>query len=312
METVIDPCYIFSVNIQLIRLIHNSFRGTLALFPDMMICYRDSLSIYCENPNALTDGMVGPEQPDLFMDNPIDRLKYVVWTKENEQPYLSIEPTNNSATISTIDLYMYNYPAMGFGLPNLELYGTSSVTVLNNPPPESALEFDLINNDKLSQDDINRLRRVTLRLRMLTTVKALLLRWNFAGLLNFKFFGLSEFVLCEEDSLPEYDNTQSIPFLAPKMNFTVTLPKIDKSLILNCTVSIQGSFEWQWKNGSINIVQSSTTSLFTADGTRTSILRINEPKFTDVGTYMCEARFSGMNETYSRLFDIQLPSKLLQ
>ena len=309
-----DLCSILSVNIQRIRLLNNPFRGIPAIFPDGGICLRETPYINCGSPNVLTDGIVGLAYPDLFIDpDKIGRKQFVVWQKENRNRFISIEPTSDTATISTIDLYIYNYPAMGFGLPNLELYGTSSATVIN-PPPESALEFDLINNDQLSQDDVNRLRKVTLRLRMLTTVEALLLKWSFAGLLNVQFFGLSELIVpCIENFLPEY-NTQSISFLTPEMHMTTVMRRkeflITKSLILTCTVSMQGSFVWRWKKEFVDIVESPRTSLFTADGTRTSILKINQLNFADAGTYLCEVRFSGVNNTYSRLFNIVFSSKL--
>ena len=309
-----DLCSILSVNIQSIRLEPNPFSGVLALYPDQITCFRENQYIYCENSSALTDGMIGPEQPNLFMDpNITDRLQFVVWQKENRNRFISIEPTSDTATISTIDLYIYSYPAMGFSLPNLELYGTSSATVIN-PPPESALEFDLINNDKLSQDD-NNLRKITLQLRMLTTVKALLLKWSFAGLLNVQFFGLSELIVpCIENFLPEY-NTQSISFLTPEMHITTVVTRkelrITKLLTLTCTVSMQGSFVWRWKKEFVDIVESPRTSLFTADGTRTSIMKINQLNFADAGTYFCEVRFSGVNDTYSKLFNIVFSSKLI-
>ena len=304
---VTDLCSILSVDIQRIRLRNNPFRGIPAIFPDGKICLREIPYINCGNPNILTDGMVGSEYPDLFMETGMtDILKFVVWEKENRKQFISLELTNKTVTISTIDLYIYNYPAMGFSLPNLELYGTSSATVII-PPPESALEFDLINNDKLSQDD-NNLRKVTLRLRMLTTVKALLLKWNLE-LLSMQFFGLSEIVLCADDLLPKY-NTKSILFLTPEV-YTTTIKSLltPKSLMLTCTVSMQGSFEWLWKKKSINIVKSSRTSLFTADGTRTSILSISQPNCADAGTYLCEVRFSGVNDTYSRQFNVSFPGK---
>ena len=307
--SVTDLCSILSVDIQRIRLLNNPFRGIPAIFPDGEICLREIPYINCGSPNVLTDGMVGLAYPDLFIDpDKIGRKQFVVWQKENRNRFISIEPTSDTATISTIDLYIYNCPAMGFSLPNLELYGTRSATVIN-PPPESALEFDLINNDKLSQDD-NNLRKVTLRLRMLTTVKALLLKWNLIGLLNVQFLGLSEIVLCADDLLPDY-NTKSILFLTPDV-YTTTIKSLltPKSLILTCTVSMQGSFEWLWKKKSINVVESSRTSLFTADGTRTSILSISQPNCADTGTYLCEVRFSGVNDTYSRQFNVSFPGKL--
>ena len=242
----------------------------------------------------------------------IDRLKFVVWQKENSKRYISIDLDNNAAAISSIDLYIYNYPAKGFSLPNLELYGTGNAIVVN-PLPETALEFYLINNNKLSQNDINALRKVTLKLRTFTNVTALLLRWNFTGLFNVQYFGLSELIVhCGKVFFHQY-NMQSISFLTPEMYMTTIVPKTEflttKSLILTCTVSIQGSFKWHWKNGSTNIVESATNSLFTVDGTRTSILKISQLNFSDSGLYLCEASFSGVTDTYSRLFNISFPSE---
>ena len=257
----------------------------------------------------MTDGIIGPEQPDLFMDpEEIDRLKFVVWQKENSKRYISIDLDNNAAAISSIDLYIYNYPAKGFSLPNLDLYGTGNAIVMN-PPPESALEFDLINNNKLSQNDINALRKVTLQLRTFTNVTALLLKWNFTGLFNVQYFGLSELIVhCGEVLFPEY-NMQSISFLTPEMYMTTIASNTTTPLTLTCTVSIQGSFEWHWKYRSVYVTDLPSTRLWKADGSRTSILNI-QPMFCDnAGTYICEARFSGVTDVYSRMFNISIQSK---
>ena len=293
-----------------ILLVPTPFRGSLAIFPDGTTCTRDpnTVLITCGTPNSLTDGLVGPNQPDIDSDD--DRMFFVAWNILNIKPYLSISFSNISAVISSLDLHMLNYPAEGIGLPNLELYGTSNISEIN-PPPESAVEFDLVGNQQLSQTD-STVRKLTLRLRTPRTFIAIHLRWTFTGLLsNMEWFAISEILLCADESLvsPVYNTS----FLIPEEHTTTIVPRTqflsDTSLILTCNMSIQGSFEWRWRKESVDIEKSPTTTLFTADGTRTSILNISQVNFSIAGTYFCEAKPSGLNATYSRQFDIGFPSK---
>ena len=58
-------------------------------------------------------------------------------------------------------------------------------------------------------------------------------------------------------------------------------------------------------------MESPTISLYTADGTRTSVLVIRELNLTDSGAYFCETMFAGVVPDVShREFDVQLPSKV--
>lgn len=304
-------CAAFSpAGAQSIRLEPTPFRSTITIFPDDVVCFRRTDYILCLNPNPLTDGMFGPDQPDLNAAN--DRSSFVVWDDTNPKPFLSIEPRNNVVMVSSVDLYVLNYPMESIGLPNLELFNTANAAVITDPPLDSAVLFDLVGNGQLSQGD-STVRRVTLRFRTPMTVTGLLLRWNFSGLLNVNFFFMSEFVMCT-DPLPVY-NTGSISFLAPSESMTTVVPTTEflttKPLTLTCTVSNEGSFVWRWRRGPVTIVESSKTSLLTADGTRTSILIINQLDFDDAGTYLCEATFSSVLDFYPRLFDVSFPRKSL-
>ena len=295
----------FSVSVQSILLAPDAFRSTVSLFPDGLTCTPVSEFINCASPNVLTDGVVMPAQPDLTSEN--YRQKMVSWFDSNSNPLMTVEPSNDTAIISTINLYVLNYPSEGFSLPNLQLYQSNTI----NPPTGSELEFDIINNNQYSQID-KTIRRTTLRLRTPMSVSAFLLKWTFTGLLNVSLFALAEIELCA-DELPEY-NTQSISFLNPEDSTTTIVAReeflVSKELTLTCTVLTQGSFVWHWKKGTEDIVESPTISLYTADGTRTSVLVIRELNFTDAGAYFCETMFAGVIPDVScRKFDVQLPSK---
>ena len=260
--------------------------------------------IYCDN---FTDGILGNDM-ELPDSSAIFDPVFIKLMNEGRQ-YMIIIPTNNTVTISTIDIYIYNYPSKQYGVPNFSLYRTSRATTLRQPSSQaSELEFDLINNDKLSQNDSGIVHKVTLRLRMPTTLMALLIRWSFDEV-NVRYFNLSEVVLCADDILPDYF-TQSITFITPEAK-TTTIKSLSKSklLTLTCTVSMQGSFEWRWKFRSANVTESPFISLWKADGTRTSILNIHNFFCDYAGTYICEVRFSGVTEVYSRMFDVSFQSK---
>ena len=62
---------------------------------------------------------------------------------------------------------------------------------------------------------------------------------------------------------------------------------------ISCTVTVEGSFSITWigPNGTITDSENKI-KIYSADTTRTSILRINQLSLMDNGTYSCEASHS--------------------
>ena len=84
-----------------------------------------------------------------------------------------------------------------------------------------------------------------------------------------------------------------------------------RNTTINCTASSSGLFEWQWKqNGSV-ISNNTKFSIFTADGTRTSILQITGLSVSDAAEYTCEVRRRGGMVYMPRTQTLSFPGMLL-
>ena len=75
---------------------------------------------------------------------------------------------------------------------------------------------------------------------------------------------------------------------------------IVSSVELSCTVAVEGSFSITWTGPNGTITDSGDKiKIYSADTTRTSILRITRLSLMDNGTYSCEASY-----THSMNFDV--------
>ena len=216
---------------------------------------------------------------------------------------------SSTQSVSAINIEFLNYPAQGFSLPNLELYSTigSSITVPNNLNSQR-IEFDLRNNNVLSQDDY---QVTNISLIFSSTSRYFLLRWNYTGVYNLDYFMVSEIDFCSDVQQPS--ETQ-ITFQDPRSDNSVIRPTIEeltKSTTLNCTVSSSGLFEWQWRQNG-NLLSSNGKFInFTADGTRTSILQLTGLRASDAAQYTCEVRRRSRDGDYmSRTQILSLPGML--
>ena len=68
---------------------------------------------------------------------------------------------------------------------------------------------------------------------------------------------------------------------------------IVSSVEISCTVAVEGSFSITWAGPNGTITDSGDKiKIYSADTTRTSILRITQLSLMDNGTYSCEASYS--------------------
>ena len=272
----------------------SAFRGVPPL--TLSVCPQDTLyGLICLYNTILGDSDPVPPQPNL--DNSgggnSDILKFLVWPSSTDRPYVTFT-FGGTLSITALNIEFLNYPAQGFSLPNLELYSTAAPTIVDpNSPRNQRIEFELQNNNVLSQDDYQ-VTSVSLSLLETLSTPNLLLYWNYTGVYNLDFFMVSEVDFCSNTQPP--GETQ-ITFQDPQSDNSVIIPTVEELTVaryitLNCTVSSSGLFEWQWKqseNGRM-LSNNSRFSLFTADGTRTSILQITELSVSDATEYTCEAR----------------------
>ena len=274
----------------------STFRGVPTLMPSE--CLLDSPEgLICAYSTILGDNDPVPPQPDL--DNSgggnNDVTKFLVWDNSTDRPYVNFA-FSSAQSITAINIEFLNYPAQGFSLPNLELYSVAGAVIVDpNSPLNQRIEFELQNNNVLSQDDY---QITSVSLIFSSISRFFLLYWNYTGVYNLNFFMVNEidFEFCSNSQPP--GQTQ-ITFQDPQSDNSMIMPTAEE-FRFNCTVSSSGLFEWQWRQNSSIISNNGKFSLFTADSTRTSILRITGLNVSDAANYTCEVRRRRGGEYVSR------------
>ena len=252
------------------------------------VCRREAQGYFCQYSNILGDNAPVPLQPNL--DNSrggnSDIGKFLVWHNSTDRPYVNFG-FHSMQLLTGITIEFLNYPAQGFSLPNLELYSVVVPTTVDpNNPFDQRIQFELQNNNILSQDVY---QVTTVSLIFSSTSRYFLLYWNYTGVYNLNFFMVSEIDFCSSTQPPE------ITFQDPQSDNSVIMPTVEeltlaRHITLNCTVSSSGLFEWQWRQNETVLSNNIRFSLFTADGTRTSILRITGLNVSDAANYTREVR----------------------
>ena len=297
--------FVCAVPVLTSRLDPSPFLGTIAITPQLPECVRESVGIVCESPNPLNDNVTGSLHPDF----PSDAIKFVAWTVSS-QNYIIFVPTVKPFAVSAIDIYFYNNPGQGIGLPNFELHGLSSDVADSPSPTDPELNFDIINNSELSQED-QQLRRNILVITTPSPYTAYSIWWSFDNLINISWFLLSEILLCND---PPINPTSSISFSHPLSDTTFITPQTgllrNRFLTLNCTVAIAGHFVWRWREQNIITLSADDPgiTILTGDGTRTSVLIVSIPSTTT--TYACDVSFTSVVAYHTKSFEVSILSKL--
>ena len=164
-----------------------------------------------------------------------------MWPSSTDSPYMSFN-FGGAQSCTAITIEFLHYPAQGFSLPNLQLYGTTGLFV-TNPNDGERIEFELHNNSVLSRDDYQ-VTNVSLIFSRSSSI--FLLRWDYTGVYNVNFFMVSEVDFCND--APPRGKTQ-ITFQDPQFNNSVIIPTIEeltgtRNTTINCTVSSSRLFEW--------------------------------------------------------------------
>jgi len=125
---------------------------------------------------------------------------------------------------------------------------------------------------------------------------------SFTGVDNIDWFFLSEVNICTGTI-----HSQSISYserIVPESS-----SDSPTSVVLNCTVSVAGVFQWRWKQGSSILQNGGRYQITVEDGTRTSKLSISQLRFTDAGNYTCEVRHQSQSSYQSRAQELVLPGE---
>ena len=242
--------------------------------------------------NILGDSAQVQRQPNLDSeDSNNDIGKFLVWSREAANPLISFR-FNQPMTVTSLNIEFLNYPTQNFSLPNLQLYRSPSYFSID---PDSSgfqrIPYDLLNNGGLSQDDYT-VTTVSMTFSAVTS-QFFLLTWNYADVYNLDFFMVSEMYFCT-DSVPPASNVE-IVFQTPQISNSEIVPTVEdvtsvRMLVLNCTVSSAGLYEWRWRQNNVLISNNADFHIFTADGTRTSKLQLTGLSVDDAASYTCEVQ----------------------
>ena len=266
------------------------FRGVTTLMPLPEMCFTESSGLNCPYSVILGDNNPVPLEPNLDGESDTnDITKFLVWPSNTDRPYITFT-FGGVRSVTALTIEFLNYPAQGISLPNLQLYTTTSL-FLTDPNNQNVqpIEFDIQNNSVLSQDDY---QVTNISLIFSSTSTRFLLRWDYTGVYNINFFMVSEIDFCDGTQPP--GGTQ-ITFQDPQSDNSVIIPTVEeftvaKTTTINCTVSSSGLLEWRWRQNRSMISNNVKFNIFTADGTRTSILQLTELSVSDDAEYTCEVR----------------------
>ena len=254
----------------------------------------------CPYSVVLGDNEQVPTQPNLDSQDDIGR--FFVWERNTTHPYITFDlRVNGQEPFTAMNIEFLNYPSQGFSLPNLHLYSTSGL-LDTDPRTAQPIDFVLLHNNRLSQDDY-KVTNITLQFAQARR-EYLLLLWDYTGVYNLDFFMVSEVSFCVD-----IKTVTVIEFLDPQMSNSVVVPGVDdmSTVVLNCTVSMSGSFEWQWKQNEGMIINDTKFLIYTADGNRTSKLVISKLSIKDSASYTCEVKHNDGLTVASRTQELIYP-----
>ena len=146
-------------------------------------CVADMYGLSCRGYELLEDGNFGSAN--------LDTSKVLAWNREIN---IVLERTQSTLRVNQVNLFFYNIPSSGVGLPPVELYWSSSsiFPVL----PENPLSYVIIGNQDLRQDD-STLQNVSLVVTSNTAnYRNFLIRFTFPGTSLIDWILLSEVQLC--------------------------------------------------------------------------------------------------------------------
>ena len=250
---------------------------------------------------VIVDRNPGPTAPNLNSAN--DVRMFLIWWRQNRTDFLIAFITRTMMTFTSVELTFLSYPTQRIGLPNIQIFGTanqfetdlSGGTLINNYT---------FNNVVTPQE--NTVNNVTLFLSNPGPLNALQLNMSFTGVDNIDWFFLSEIRVCTGTTLP------AIQFQSPSEGERVVLDTSSgtpTSVVLNCTVSVAGVFEWRWRKENQILQNGGRFQITTALGTRTSKLTISQLRSTDAGNYTCEVRHQNQSNYQSRTVELVLPGE---
>ena len=251
---------------------------------------------------VIVDRSTGPAAPNL--NSVTDVRMFLTWQRQTRTDFLIAFITNTVMTFSSVELYFLSYPTQRIGLPNIQLFGSANQLFSNNLSGGTPINYtfsDVVNPQE------NTVNNVTLPfLSSPGPLNAVRLQMSFTGLDNIDWFFLSEIRVCTGTTPP---SLPAIQFQSPSDGERVvpdTSSGTPTSVVLNCTVSVAGVFEWRWRKDNQILQNGGRFQITTALGTRTSKLTISQLRSTDAGNYTCEVRHQSQSGYQSRRVELVL------
>ena len=218
-----------------------------------------------------------------------DSTKFIGWQNDNVLLAFEFPPTH----ISRVDIYFYNNPSQGFGLPPVQQAGQFSFGSFDFDGFGIPIQLSFTINSVFSQDD-NNISVVSIAvgsdfndapyslLRIIFDTSSTTLERTFISEVKLfsdpqeGFVSFPPIQFLNPDKTIEYGHNGNIP----------------TPVELSCTVANNGSFVISWTGPNGMILDGASTHIYTADLSRTSILRISDANLADNGAYTCEAVYT--------------------
>ena len=267
--------------------------------PDCATALNGPPEIECTRRDiVIVDHNTGPTAPNL--NSATDVRMFLTWQRQNRTDFLIAFITETMMTFSSVELYFLSYPTQRIALPNIQLFGSADQNFPNDLSGGTPINYTFSDVFIPRENTVN---NVTLFLSNPGPLNAVRLQMSFTGVDNIDWFFLSEIKMCTGTPLP------AIQFQSPSDGERVvpdTSSGTPTSVVLNCTVSVAGVFEWRWRKDSQILQNGGRFQITTALGTRTSKLAISQLRSTDAGNYTCEVRHQSQSGYQSRRVELVL------
>ena len=295
-----------TVNPNIVTLTRPSIFNMIGSSPDCATAFNGLSEIECSGRDVvIVDRNTGPTT--LNLNSTTDVRMFLTWERQTRTDFLIAFSTNTAMTFSSVELYFLSYPAQYIGLPNIQLYGTANVfpSNLSGGTPIDYTFSDVVNPQE------NTVNNVMLPFLLNPgPLNAVRLQMSFTGVDNIDWFFLSEIKVCTGTTPPP--SLPAIQFQSPSDGERVvadTSSGTPTSVVLNCTVSVAGVFEWRWRKDSQIIQNDGRFQITTTLGTRTSKLAVSQLRSNDAGNYTCEVRHQSQSGYRPRTVALVLPGE---
>ena len=294
-----------AVNPNIVTITRPSIFNMIGSSPNCATAFNGPPEIECSGRDVvIVDRNTGPTTPNL--NSTTDVRMFLTWERQTRTDFLVAFITNTEMTFSSVELYFLSYPTQRIGLPNIQLFGSANefYNDLSGGTPINYTFSDVVTPQE------NTVNKVTLFLSNPGPLHAVHLQMSFTGLDNIDWFFLSEIKVCTGTTPPP--SLPAIQFQSPSDGERVVLDTSSgtpTSVVLNCTVSVAGVFEWRWRKDNQILQNGGRFQITTALGTRTSKLAISQLRSTDASNYTCEVRHRSQSGYQSRTMELVLPGE---